>query len=61
MLHFPIRNAAQFKQKIAIGGQALSLTPEIKPGIGQTWRKQFIELNETSELRYITENILTQA
>jgi hypothetical protein len=61
VLHFPIRNAAQFKQKIAIGGQALSLTPEIKPGIGQTWRKQFIELNETGELRYITENILTQA
>jgi hypothetical protein len=58
ILHFPIRSATQFKEKIAVGGQALSLTPGIKPGIGQTWRKQFTELNETGELRFIAENIL---
>ena len=59
VLHFPIRSEAQFKQRIIQGTQSLTQAPDIKLGIGQTWRQQYTELNKTGKLNYITENILT--
>ena len=50
ILHFPVRSAAQFCNKIAVGGAALQHSPEV-PG-GETWRALFSGPNEQSAARY---------
>lgn len=50
ILHFPVRSAAQFCHKIAVGGAALALSPEV-PG-GETWRTLFDGSSGQSASRY---------
>lgn len=38
ILHFPVRSLAQITRKIACGGRAYELSPELPPEIGDSWR-----------------------
>lgn len=59
ILHFPIRTPSQYLEKIQMGGNALNQTTHIKPGVGGTWRKQLVELNETGSIQYLQDNVYT--
>jgi hypothetical protein len=44
ILHFPIRQRAQFTNKIAKGGAAYARNPTLPPGVGGTWRRLYSEM-----------------
>lgn len=41
ILHFPMRSLKQFEHKIALGGRAYEMSPELGPGLGSTWRSLY--------------------
>lgn len=45
ILHFPMRSLNQFENKIAVGGRAYELSPELEPKLGGTWRSLHATLN----------------
>lgn len=59
VLHFPIRGRDDYKEKIRIGALALSKTKHVKAGIGQTWRMQAKELEETGQIKFLNDNVYT--
>lgn len=44
ILHFPMRSLKQFENKIALGGRAYEMSPELGAGTGSTWRSLFTTL-----------------
>jgi hypothetical protein len=44
ILHFPMRSLKQFENKIALGGRAYEMSPELGLGLGSTWRSLFAKL-----------------
>jgi hypothetical protein len=44
ILHFPMRSLKQFENKIALGGRAYEMSPELGVGTGSTWRSLFTTL-----------------
>jgi hypothetical protein len=44
ILHFPMRSLRQFENKIALGGRAYEMSPELDAGLGSTWRSLYAEL-----------------
>lgn len=44
ILHFPMRSLPQFENKIALGGRAYELSPELDKGLGGTWRSLYATL-----------------
>ncbi len=46
IFHYPHRGRAQFTQKIAMGGQAYQLAPDLPPDIGHQWRKGYEALQQ---------------
>jgi len=45
ILHFPVRSLGQISRKIAAGGRAYELSPELSPMVGGTWRELYRTLN----------------
>lgn len=46
IFHFPLRSAAQFKNKIACGGAAYSRNQELSQEVGDCWRKLYTDLQD---------------
>jgi hypothetical protein len=46
ILHFPMRSLRQFENKIALGGRAYEMSPELDGGVGSTWRSLYTELKQ---------------
>lgn len=44
ILHVPMRSLKQFENKIALGGRAYEMSPELGVGLGNTWRSLFATL-----------------
>jgi glycosyltransferase involved in cell wall biosynthesis len=61
ILHFPLRSRAQYIRKIENGGKAYSNNTDLDPAVGATWRRQYAELQETSTLAFVEENIISDA
>ncbi len=52
ILHFPMRSPKQFENKIALGGRALEMSPELGEGTCITWRSLFTTLKREGLERY---------
>lgn len=59
ILHFPLRSREQYIRKIETGGRALANNTELPQSIGNTWRRQYSELQRTGGLTYVEENIIS--
>lgn len=58
ILHFPLRHAAQFTRKIAMGGAAYARNTVLPPELGGTWRKLYEDLQVEGSLdRHLAESI----
>ena len=58
ILHFPVRSAAQFCHKIAVGGAALQHSPDV-PG-GETWRTLHTGERGQNAVRYYRSTRVTR-
>ena len=60
ILHFPMRNFEQFRNKIVLGTKALERNTRIGPEIGATWRYHYYQLYKKGLLfEYFCESELT--
>ena len=59
ILHFPQRSRGQYIRKIENGGRAYANNTDLAPTVGNTWRKQYAELQETGTLAFLEDNIVT--
>jgi hypothetical protein len=54
ILHFPVRSLAQIERKIAQGGRAYELAPDLHPLTGHAWRHLYGVLNATGLAGYFS-------
>ncbi|WP_177179364.1 glycosyltransferase family 2 protein [Aliiroseovarius sediminilitoris] len=59
ILHFPLRSREQYIHKIENGGRAYTNNTELDHSVGNTWRKQYTELQETGTLTFLENNIVS--
>ena len=56
ILHFPVRTAAQFTNKILKGGAAYERNDTLHPGLGWTWRELYRDLKRNGDLEAYLSN-----
>ncbi|MEJ2622689.1 MAG: glycosyltransferase family 2 protein [Candidatus Thiodiazotropha sp.] len=57
IMHFPLRSREQYLRKIRNGGAAYANNKELSVSVGNTWRKQYEELQSTGTIRFVEENL----
>lgn len=58
ILHFPVRSLEQITRKIACGGRAYELSPEIPQVIGDSWRALYRTLQTEGLERYFSDQCI---
>jgi len=61
ILHFPMRSLKQFENKIALGGRAYEMSPELGSELGGTWRSLYATLMRKGLAHYYESACLTPA
>jgi len=60
VLHFPIRSAEQYQNKVKLGGASLSVYDRVSPILGRRWRNHADELRETGEIGFLNDNLYSE-